>query len=67
MQGCDPWEGEALSQRGGPTLQRGEAIKAEHSTDQGLGHLRRLEGDDEVLEQRTPCEEELQRARGGSH
>ena len=67
MHGCDSWEGKALSQRGDPTLQPGEAIKAEHSTNQGLGDLRRLEGDDKVLEQRRLCGGRAPEACGGSH
>lgn len=66
MQG-DPWEGKALGQRGDPTLQPGEAIKAEHSTNQGLRDLRRLEGDDKVLEQRRLCGGRAPEACGGSH
>lgn len=51
----------ALSQKGDPTLQPGEGMEAEHSTDQGLGHLRRLEGDDKALEQRKPCRGRVQK------
>ena len=57
----------ARSQMGDPTLQPGEGMEAEHSTDQGPGHLRHREGDNKALEQRKPCRGRAPEACRGSH